>query len=187
MRPEFYYPAKPFVISQAWGIYNPAYLKFGFSRHNGIDFVFPKAKLLLCPIKNLEVYDTDFGDATGWRVKGNTVDVYDFPDGKKASLNIIFMHLDKKAAHPIGKILNVGDEIGVPDNTGYSTGEHTHMMVRRVHPVTLELLDKNDADNTIDPAQFWNGKYAVDVKIIGIQQQLVVLLESLIRLIQEKK
>lgn len=165
--PRLYYPVKPWNVTQAWGIYNPAYLQFGFSKHNGIDVQQGTDRIVYCPIKNLDVYDTQYGDATGWRVKGNTRDVYDFPDGIRAKLNIIVMH-GEKILCKTGDTLQVGDQMMISDNTGFSTGPHVHFMVRRVHPVTLELLDKNDADNSIDPAPYFTSLSAKDYGILEI-------------------
>jgi murein DD-endopeptidase MepM/ murein hydrolase activator NlpD len=178
MRLEFWCPAKPLNITQAWGIYNPAYLQFGFSRHNGTDIKVGSDKKLYWPVKNCRVYDTEWGDATGWRIKANSLDLYDFPDGKRAYVNIIMMHMDHKSPVPIGTILAVGDYVGVPDNTGFSTGPHTHVMGRRVD-ANGNLIDKNDADNSFDLFEYWNKFYAVDSKtVIGLLQQVIAVLKA---------
>ena len=160
---EFNAPAWPLRINQAWGIYNPAYLQFGFSRHNGTDIALGADKKLYWPIDNCRVYDTEFGEATGWRIKANSLDEYTFDDGVKAYVNVIMMHMDSKSPVPVGTVLGVGDFCGIPDNTGFSTGAHTHVMGRR-EDSALNLIDKNDADNSFDLMAYYTGISAVDAK-----------------------
>lgn len=37
-RLSVFMPLKPLWINQAFGIFNPAYKQFGFTKHNGVDF-----------------------------------------------------------------------------------------------------------------------------------------------------
>lgn len=133
---------------------------------------------LYWPVDNCVVYDTDYGDGTGWRIKANTIDLYDFPDGVRARVNIIMMHMDHKSPVPVGTVLKVGDYVGVPDNTGFSTGPHTHVMGRRINE-TGNFVDINDADNSFDLMAYWNGFYAVDRNVvIGSMKALVAVLSQ---------
>jgi len=161
MRLAFYCPTKPRNVSQAWGIYNPAYRQFGFSRHNGTDLLPSPDKKLHWPVQNCCVYDTDWGDSTGFRIKANTLDYYDFPDGKRARVNIIMMHLEAKSPVPVGSVINVGDFVGFTGNTGFSTGPHTHVMGRRID-TGGNLMDQNGADNSFDLFEYWTGFAARD-------------------------
>jgi len=43
---ELFYPAKPYKITQAFGINNPSYLQFGFSQHNGIDIAVIREQII---------------------------------------------------------------------------------------------------------------------------------------------
>lgn len=186
MKPVFWAPAKPLFITQAWGIKNPSYNQFGFSRHNGTDIAVGSDKKLYWPVENCQVYDTAWGDATGWRIKANTLDTYEFPDGKHGRINIILMHLDHKSPVAEGTVINVGDFCGVPDNTGFSTGPHTHVMGRRIDS-TGALLDANDADNSFDLMEYWNGFYAVDKNVvIGTLSALVALYQQLLDALKKK-
>lgn len=174
---------KPHAVSQAWGIYNPAYLQFGYSKHNGEDNEIGTDKKLWWPIDNCTVYYSDFGQFTGWCIKANTNDFYDFPDGVNARVNIILMHLEEKSPLNVGDVVNVGTYSGIPDNTGFSTGPHTHYMLRRIDK-DGNLIDKNDADNSIDPKLFYTGIYAQDVpdmiskleaEVVALQVELATL------------
>lgn len=183
-----YYPMKPFRVSQAWGIYNPAYLQFGYSKHNGVDLMIGTDNKLWWPVQNCTVYDTDFGQYTGWRIKANTNDYYTFPDGKYCRVNIIMMHLDHKSPLQVGQVVQVGDFAGVPDNTGFSTGPHTHFMFRRIDSQG-NLIDTNEADNSIDPQLYWTGYYAQDYNtLVQKTKELVEKLSlQLSALIQGRK
>ena len=182
----FWAPAKPLRINQSWGIFNPAYQQFGFSRHNGTDIAVGDDKKLYWPIDNCVVYDTEFGEATGWRIKANSKDFYEFPDGKHAYVNVIMMHMDHKSPVPVGTVLNVGDDVGVPDNTGFSTGPHTHVMGRRVDANGV-LMDTNDADNSFDLMPYWNGYYAIDKTVlVGTMKALVGVLQQMVAALMSK-
>ena len=50
--------------------------------------------------------------------------------------------------------------MGVVDNTGFSTGPHTHVMARRMD-LNGNLIDENDADNSFALMPYWDGFFAV--------------------------
>lgn len=181
MQLRIYYPAKPYSVTQAWGIKNPSYEQFGFSRHNGEDLRIGTDKKLYWPLQNCKVYDTSFGDATGWRIKANSVDEYEFTDGKKAFINVIMMHMESQSTIKLGTVLNVGDYCGIPDNTGFSTGPHTHIMLRRIDG-SGKLIDTNDADNSIDPHLYWTGIHAVDYSsLLSLYNRIKILIENYLK------
>lgn len=171
---------KPYKTTQAWGIKNPAYEQFGYSRHNGEDLAIGTDTKLWWPVEDFTIYDTAFGNATGWRIKANSNQFYDFPDGKNARVNLILMHLDNQSPLKPGTVPKVGDFSGVPDNTGFSTGPHTHFMLRRIDKDD-NLIDKNDADNSIDPALFWTHYYAQDYNTtLALLQRLILILQGVV-------
>jgi murein DD-endopeptidase MepM/ murein hydrolase activator NlpD len=49
----------------------------------------------------------------------------------------------------------------IADNTGFSTGPHTHMGMYRLDD-TLNKLDANEATGSYDPATCFVGDFAVD-------------------------
>lgn len=180
MKLSSYYIMKPHVVTQAWGIKNPAYLQFGYSKHNGEDNAIGTDNKLWWMVQNCTVYDTDFGRYTGWRIKANTNDFYDFPDGVSARVNIILMHLAEKSRLQVGQVVNVGDFAGIPDNTGFSTGPHTHFMMRRIDK-DGNLIDKNEADNSINPALYYTGYYAQDYQTpLHYLQSLILILQRMV-------
>jgi murein DD-endopeptidase MepM/ murein hydrolase activator NlpD len=58
----------------------------------------------------------------------------------------------------------LGELLMIADNTGFSTGLHTHMGLYRVEytNATIHILDQNDAEGSFDPAFFFTGEYAID-------------------------
>lgn len=186
MELKSYYPAKPFVLHQAWGIYNPAYLQFGFSKHNGVDFKLGDDKHLYWPVENCTIYDVSYGGGTGWNIRGITNDLYDFSDGVKCQVDIIMMHMDSQAVIPTGTIVGVGAYCGVADNTGFSTGPHTHLLFRRIKDG--KVVDTNDANNTIDPMLYMTGFYAQDYKgLVGNYNSLILILQQMVGLLSINK
>ena len=170
MKLELYYPAKPFLVTQGWGIYNPAYERFGFNRHNGVDFLPGTKKLVYAPVR-MRVYAVDFNEGAGNFVSGVTTQKWEV-GGIECFVQLTFMHLEK-ALCKIGDILEIGDLIGVPDNTGFSTGPHTHMAPYRLTEALLKM-DSNDANGSFDPSPYWNGYFAEDVNIM---KQIISLLQ----------
>lgn len=171
---------KPHVVTQAWGIKNDSYLQFGYSRHNGEDNAIGTDNKLWWPIHDCMVYYSDFGQYTGWCVKADSNDFYDFPDGRKARVNVILMHLAEQPAVKVGQMIDVGTYVGIPDNTGFSTGPHTHFMLRRID-LDGALIDKNDADNSIDPKLFYTGYYSQDYNtLLHYFQSLILILQKLV-------
>jgi murein DD-endopeptidase MepM/ murein hydrolase activator NlpD len=73
-----------------------------------------------------------------------------------------FLHL-KSISATAGMQYKTGDVLAVQDNTGFSTGPHTHIQPRRVSydGKSIAFLDTNDAHGSFDPTQFFNGFYAI--------------------------
>lgn len=116
----------------------------------------------------------------------NTLDPYEFPDGKTAYVNITMMHMAAKSPVPVGTVLNVGDFVGMTGNTGFSTGPHTHVMGRWMDR-NGAFIDKNDADNSFDLMAHWNGFYAVDGNlVIGTMKALVGVLQQMVTALTSK-
>lgn len=162
---ELYYPAKPFIQSQGWGIKNPSYLQFGFDAHNGTDFILGEDSLVYAPVE-FEVEDVGYNDGAGNYVRGITTKKYEV-DGVECYVGMMFMHFERTFVKK-GQNLVVGDQLGIADNTGFSTGPHTHLSLYRLKKrvnITSNRLDKDWHTNyTFDPQPYWTGKYAKDMK-----------------------
>lgn len=184
MKLELYYPVKPFIITQGWGISNPTYLQFGFSKHNGVDFIpytgavtFP----LYAPLK-LTVIEIGTQPGAGNFVRFISQDTWEV-DGVKCYVGGIFMHLKEPSVN-LMQTCNVGDQLGIANNTGNSTGPHTHLSLYKLGNDKVTRLDTDKEVNyTFNPQPYWNGKFAVDIKIKLIQT-LISLLQKLLTFIK---
>lgn len=187
-------PIDPMNVNQAWGTLDPKhYDQFGYSRHNGTDIAISPTGVVRAPFDGTIV-------RTGFQPTGGGIfcgllskDEFVFPvwqsktpekaeDGSNDGIMITFPaatcfvlidFLHMKELHvKEGQAIKAGDVLGIQDNTGFSTGPHTHIQSRREHllpaPQSVQSafrymgdhilmdVDKNDANNTFDISLFWN-------------------------------
>lgn len=164
MKLELYFPAKPYWITQAWGIKNPSYEQFGFSEHNGQDFMLGADKHVYVPVK-AEIVEQGYNNGAGNFLRFVTTEKYEVGD-KTCYVGFMIMHY-KETYLKVGDICEVGTDTGIANNTGFSTGPHTHISWYRLKAKQNKpsnRLDINVAtDRTFDPQPYWNGKFAQDV------------------------
>ena len=154
-------PIKPYKLNQGWDTLDPAdYEQFGFTRHNGVDYRIGFDSKVYAPF-NGHVYQNGFQPNGGGIFCGFLsddefdFDAFDcetpdnvkihFPAGKYRVL-LDFLHL-KSISAVEGQEYKLGDVLAVQDNTGFSTGPHTHIQPRRVtyDGKQLVFVDQNDA------------------------------------------
>lgn len=185
MRLDLYYEAKPFSVTQVWGVHRPdVYKQFGFTDHNGIDFIPGWNSRLRAPL-NATV------TKIGWQPKGAgkyitllSDEAWEFDDGVTARVLIDYMHLQRTLVD-VGTKLEAGDLYSIADNTGFSTGPHTHAQYRRVNDRGMNL-DTNAANNSFDPTPYRNGLHAVDAKsVLSNLKTQVAVLQKIIGLISK--
>lgn len=183
------YPVNPYKLNQAWGVFNEdpqnpghsIYEPLGFKLHNGVDLNLINGQSITCPFpcQVLRVGSVENGM---WQPKGGGIFVgllstntYQFDDGKNTQVLLDFLHC-KEILVSEGQILGVGDIVAYGDNTGFSTGPHTHVQARRVSWIAQKTLpvpgyrfqngmvlvdvDTNDANNSFDLVPYFNGQYA---------------------------
>lgn len=168
---DLFYPAKPFRVTQGWGIRNPSYEQFGFSRHNGVDFALGADKKLHAPC-DMIVTDVGEDNTKGKYIRFITPEKHTVLSDR-CYVGGIFMHLDSIHALP-GQFLRAGDFLGIAGNTGFSTGPHTHLSLYRLREklpfeeqTQANRLDLDSKTNhTIDPGILWNGYHAADAKTV---------------------
>jgi len=186
MKLQLYWPAKPFILTQGWGIKNTLYEQFGFCRHNGVDFALGADKKLYAPCDG-EVVRVGYQPNGGGRYFGVMTGPWDFQDGSYRVL-IDFLHCESILVQE-GQLLKTGDVMAIADNTGLSTGPHTHMQPRRIKfwngqygsNLAFTLEDTNDANDSFDPFPYWQNFYAVDVPRLTLLNKALV--EALTRLL----
>jgi murein DD-endopeptidase MepM/ murein hydrolase activator NlpD len=92
-----------------------------------------------------------------------------FPDGKEAHILSDYLHCEEILVRE-GDQVKTGDILAIADNTGFSTGPHTHEQNRRIRTwngqsgVALQFttLDRNDANHSFDGLDYATGFHAED-------------------------
>ncbi len=176
---QIYYPFKPFVITQNWGNPNSAYAAhFGdptFKLHNGIDakagYYDWQGKLktdypVYCPVEGFKVVRVDYQPNGGgneiWLRSKEKVKMFEL----ECYCYMILCHA-KKILVPEGYEPALGELLMIADNTGFSTGLHTHLGIYRMGE-NWERLDTNEATGSFNPALFFTEEYAVDKASAGV-------------------
>lgn len=154
MKLELWKPVRPHKINRAWGIADPLYIKYGFSLHNGIDINLYNGQVIRAPF-DCRVVKKGSQRGGGIYVGLLSLNTYDFEDGKRARVLIDFLHCQEIARNE-NEIVHVGDIVAYGDNTGESTGPHTHMQCRRVDDYS-NPVDTNEANNSFDPEPYFVG------------------------------
>jgi murein DD-endopeptidase MepM/ murein hydrolase activator NlpD len=196
-RLSLYYPVRPHVVNRPWGFYSPQeYLPFGFTRHNGVDLNLVDGQSIFAPLEAEVVNIGNEPAGGGIFVSLLSSSQYIFDDGGGDSNSnsnsnsdggsdkgtptfvlLDFFHCQEIKVN-IGDHVAIGQLIALGDNTGVTTGSHTHMQPRRESVVPAPVgatinayrfmgsevcftdFEKNDANNSFDPAPYWNGTYA---------------------------
>lgn len=175
---ELWHPAVPYVITQGFGIYNPAYKQFGFTRHNGIDCLIGKDKKLYAPCELSISFIGNQPEGAGIHIFAATREPFLFDDGKVAYVEITFMHLETVLVN-VGDLVSAGDVLAVPDNTGFSTGPHTHIRCRRID-IDGRHLDINDVNDSFDHAPYFNG---IEAPVAKEAQEIIIKEKNLIEML----
>lgn len=161
-RLSLYYPVKPYAVTRVWGVVDPLYKTFGFTRHNGVDLALIEGQPVYAPFDCRVTKVGNEPEGSGLYVCLLSRGKHDFDDGRRARIEITFMHLSQTTLKP-GISLAVGDLVALGGRSGRTTGSHTHLAPKRVRMTLLGSyrdIDMNDANNTFDPEPYWNGRYA---------------------------
>lgn len=183
MKLELFYPAKPYVITQAFGIYNPAYQQFGFTKHNGIDFLIDADSVVRAMCDGIVTEVRDYIQdgkyvGAGKAVRYRTLVPVEAEDHTSYA-EFMYMHA-KEQLVSVGQKVKAGDPIIIADNTGFSTGPHTHISAYFVNENgSKQLIGQSESDYCFDFSKYYNGYYADDAtRVIGILQQVISLLKK---------
>lgn len=170
----WHFECKPFNITQGWGIYNPHYTQYGFTKHNGIDFKtqweVPEFDLH-APLPVKLVFKKTYNGGFANYAEYETLDEFLFDDGKVAKVRIGYGHLKELPQDEVGTIYKTGQVMCRANNTGDSTGPHTHKIERRIKDGAV--IDINEASNTLDSMPYATGRYAQDIgTLVGLIELL---------------
>lgn len=180
MKLSLYYPTKPYEITQAFGITNPSYNQFGFTKHNGIDFRVDTDGIVRAMCDG-EVYDVGYNAGAGnyVRYKTNLVEA----EGRTGYVAFMYMHAEKCLVKS-GQKIQAGDALIVADNTGFSTGPHTHISAYFVNELNEKLPLNPDTDHCFDFSKYYNGKFSDDI-IVALQRQVLSLISKILALLKK--
>lgn len=160
---ELYCPVKPYIVTQPWGERNDAYLRFGFSRHNGVDFLPDKDKIVkaMCEGTVTSIGNNPTGSGIYVRYRTDLV----MCEGVECYVEFYLMHAEKILVN-IGDRVKVGTPLLIADNTGFSTGAHTHISAYRISKEGRRLDNDASVNNTFDFTKYFNGKHADDTEAL---------------------
>lgn len=178
------YISKPYQVSQAWGIYNPAYTQFGFDHHNGIDSLLGADKKIYAPCPLVVLAAGFYPNGAGNYITARTTEKVDLDGMESSYVTMCFMHLEKVDV-TVNQTLQTGDYMAIADNTGFSTGPHTHWLCMRSDEFGNKL-DKNNANGSFDQKPYFNGKYAIDIKVGFLKQKLADIIALFNKLYPKK-
>lgn len=195
------YPIKPKIVNQKFGETStlPYYQANGiyFAGHNGIDFGAPHGAPIFASHDGTASYQIDAAQGHGVVIITN--DKFEYKDGE-SYFKTIYWHMcdpvkEPKYASPIYKKGNVqvkeGDIIGYVNSTGLSTGDHLHYGLKPVMPgetpgTWYNLTQNEGYMGAIDPTPYLRDEFAADIKIMGIQKQIISILEVLLSMLVKK-
>lgn len=178
---SLYYPTKPYNVTQAFGIYNPAYNQFGFDHHNGIDFAVDADGVVLAMCDGV-VTDVNYNSSAGNYVKYKTGLVE--CEGIECYVEFMYMHASQQLVK-VGDKVQAGDEILIAGNTGFSTGPHTHISAYRLDKRGNRLDQGDGLDRCFDFSKYYNGKNSQDIRD-GLTSSVKALLSQIINLLTSK-
>lgn len=146
-------PQESIYISQGFGQNPQIYTQFGLKGHDGVDIAAPLDTHIYAPHDGNITFYTDAN-------YGNDIQMYFDEDG--FTYELVFGHLHKyEGISP--RNVKQGDLIGYVDSTGFSTGNHLHLGVRkRLNGVVLDY--SNGYFGYLDPMQFLKGSEMVLLK-----------------------
>lgn len=192
-----YYPIHNLVISQRFGPDGtafqmlPSYQKLGLKAHNGWDFVAPRGYNIRAAHDGVVTFTGEDG-AGGLGVVVRTNEAMDY-EGGNAYMKSIYWHCNTGSfkVKPGDKV-SVGDILAEVDSTGMSTGDHLHFGLKPIAQgendwVWYNVEQNNGYLGAIDPAPYWAGQTAYQIKGIMAQlQEIKKKLANLIALIGKK-
>lgn len=184
MKLELFFPVKPYVINQAFGVNPDFYKQFGIKGHNGVDLLALHGESVYAAHDGTVVY-AGMDNEEGVGVVIRTLEECEYAGGK-AYFKSIYWHLINNIPVKVGQIVKAGDLIGYADSTGISTGDHLHFALKPQDKgendwTWTNTLQNNGFNGAIDPTPYFNGYYAVDSqKVFSILRSIIGLLTTII-------
>lgn len=187
------------VVGKVAGVcpvgFDELYPHFGMRGHNGMDLQAGE-QYVYSPIDG-EVIEAQKVPARGLGIGILSNEIVNLDQYGDHYAKPRHWHL-KQLFVDVGDKVTIGQPLGITDTTGYSAGNHLHFEIQPMdkdaggHPY-LAFNGNNPSypqplpiAAAIDPEPFFCGEYAVDQKIIPLQQQLIILLKKFIEQLKPK-
>lgn len=199
-RLELWYPVKPYSVNQPFGAnlpcvenfgtpaqniimgadnatcpvgYDKLYPHFGMSGHNGIDLMAGEQPVYAaCDGVVVEMQTVP---ARGFGLGILTNEPVDLDGFGTHYVKLRYWHL-KYFIVEVGDVVKIGQQIGVSNNTGYSSANHLHFEGQPMdkdsggHPILVFPVDPSDRTDVIgsaiDMAPYWSKYYATDHSLV---------------------
>jgi murein DD-endopeptidase MepM/ murein hydrolase activator NlpD len=182
-----FFPVKPWIITQGFGVNPDMYKQFGINGHNGLDIVAGHGQNVYAAHDGVVVYaGLDGNEGVGVVIRTNREVEY---AGGKAYMKSIYWHLINNVKVRVGQQVKAGDLIGYADSTGFSTGDHLHFAIKPQamgeNDWTWDNVAQNNGFNgAIDPTPYFSGYYAQDAQVVmSVLRQLTDLMKQLAKAI----
>lgn len=119
-----FYPVKPFVVNQGFGLHPEIYSQFRLKGHNGLDLKTIHGQAVFAAHDGICYPEIDSNGGNGVTIR--TLVPFDYKE-MQVYFKSIYWHLIRaNAVVKTGQQVRAGDLIGYADNTGFSTGDHLH-------------------------------------------------------------
>lgn len=173
---SFPYPIDPWCITQAWGVPAETYRRFGFGLHNGVDVAHGVDRVIRAPFPGLIVRIGNQPEGGGIFCGLLSTHAFTFDDGRSSQVLADFLHCERLLVNE-GQSVIAGQPLAIAGNTGFSTGPHTHIQLRRGswNGTFFVPADQNDANNSFDPAPYYTGTYVIDDELSRVGKAIAVI------------
>lgn len=201
------YPLTPHVLNQGWGVNGAYYQANGINikGHNGLDLRAYHGQPVYAAHDGIAFWETD--DRQGHGVVLISDKKYDYKGGLSFYKTIYWHFCEPSATYPNlikdGQTVKRGQQVGWADNSGLSSGDHTHFGLKPIKdgrpPTSGDAPDINigwwvnqEPDNgyggAIDPTPFFDGSYAhtAPTTATPVQQAIIDILTKLIALYKQQ-
>ncbi len=206
MKPELFYPVRPFHVNQPFGAnipcvahfgtsqqtiingadnstcpdgYTKLYASFGMSGHNGTDLQAGEQNIFAA--HDGVVIEQQLVASRGLGLGIISNQTLDLGTHGTHYLKVRYWHL-KSFNVSVGQAVKAGDIIGVSDNTGYSSADHVHFegvpMDKDAGGHFLPSFSSNGYGGAIDIEPFFNGKFAQDIPLEAVKTQVKAAVEA---------
>ena len=138
----------PCRVTQRFGQRPDVYKQFGLKGHNGVDFAGQHPGELVPVYSPYDAVVHEVGDQ-GTKGYGRFVRLRTAPNAAGYRRELVLGHLSSIVVNAKQEI-SLGDSIGIMGNTGFSSGPHLHLGLRRIAPNGSVVDENNGFSGYID-------------------------------------